>query len=113
MMYHYVSTECFSYKVINKMLDKTGWNEFRQAILECNTHENLDVFLDIFLTISEKEAIMRRYVLVKELLISQKPHREIAKKLNVSIANVTRGSNLIKLRKSDIENIILKQFLHT
>ena len=89
-------------------MDQTGWNEFRQAILECKNPEDLDVFLDIFLTISEKEAIMRRYVLVKELLISQKTHREIAKKLNVSIANVTRAANLIKLRKSDIENIILK-----
>ncbi len=88
------------------MYDKSGWEGFCQAILDCKNIEELDVFLDVFMTISEKEAIIRRFALVKELITTKKSHREIAKDLNVSVANVTRGSNLIKVKKPEIEHIM-------
>ena len=88
------------------MLNQTEWNDFCQAVLDCKNNDELDIFLDVFLTISEKEAISRRYALVRELVISKKSQREISKDLNVSIANVTRGSNLLKVKKAEIEHIM-------
>lgn len=66
--------------------------------------EKLEIFLDIFLTIAEKESIINRYLIIKELL-EHHPHREIAKCLNVSIANVSRGSNVLKTKRIEIEQL--------
>ena len=88
------------------MLDKSEWINFCQAIIDCKNIEDLDIFLDVFLTISEREAIARRYALVRELVTSNKSQREISKDLKVSIANVTRGSNLLKVKKAEIEHIM-------
>ncbi|MCD6047430.1 MAG: Trp operon repressor [Gammaproteobacteria bacterium] len=52
--------------------------------------------LDLFLSEKEKEALNDRYLIVQALLKSEKPQREIAKNLGVSIAKITRGSNELK-----------------
>ncbi len=66
----------------------------------------MELFLTTLLTISEKTELIKRYRIIKELLENTKTQREMASDLQVSIANVTRGSNLLKIgNNSDLKKI--------
>lgn len=51
---------------------------------------------DLFFTPEEKEDFSNRYLIIQALLQQDKPQRQIAKDLHVSIAKITRGSNELK-----------------
>ena len=59
--------------------------------------ETLHQLFDLFLTIEEKETLASRYVILKALLKEELTQREIAKAFKVSIAQITRGSNALKV----------------
>jgi TrpR family transcriptional regulator, trp operon repressor len=61
------------------------------TINDLNTTKELDDFLLGILTPKEIEELNKRLDVIK-MLKQGKPQREIAKKLNVGIATVTRGS---------------------
>jgi TrpR family transcriptional regulator, trp operon repressor len=65
----------------------------------------LDAFLTDLLSPSEYEEIVRRWQLVK-LLDQGMPQREIAKKLGVSIATVTRGSRALRDQKGGFNRVL-------
>lgn len=88
------------------MGDKKGWQLFKQKCLELDNLDDLEAFFALFLTHTEREEIARRYLIVLELLQAEKTQREIARELGVSIANVTRGSNVLKETKTNIKRII-------
>jgi len=74
------------------------------ALLNAQTNvKELDILLQGLLTRSEYEDIVLRVQLLKELQ-NGTPQRDIAKKLDVSISKVTRGSRALqdssKLAKS-------------
>lgn len=72
------------------------WKSFLTLCLKTqNTHELSQLF-DCFLTIEERNDIADRYLIIKALLDEKLTQREISKKLNVSIAKITRGSNALK-----------------
>lgn len=75
---------------------QTGWEQFINLCIGLEKPKNLSDILEIFLTIEEKSNIANRFLIVQALLKKQKPQREIAKDLNVSIAKITRGSNELK-----------------
>jgi Trp operon repressor len=60
-----------------------------------NTSE-LFMFFEIFLTYTERDEFIKRFRIIEELLNGNKTQRDIARDLNVSIANVNRGSNVLK-----------------
>lgn len=90
------------------MNHEESWQEFLDLILKCDNKEDLYKLFDIFLTLSEKEAIANRYAIINKLLTNPDTHRNLAKNLSVSLANITRGANLLKLRKLDIEQLFNK-----
>lgn len=73
-----------------------AWQEFLAECVRFKDIHDLAIFFEVFLTISEREEIPKRLQIVKELLMGRKTQREIAEDLKVSIANITRASNLIK-----------------
>jgi TrpR family transcriptional regulator, trp operon repressor len=56
----------------------------------------LSFFLDFFLTEQEKSAISDRVKLTELLIENKLSQRDIAKKNQISIAKITRGSNVLK-----------------
>ena len=69
--------------------------------------KQLEEFYELFLTCEERKDIAQRLEIVFELLKGENPQREIAKKLNTSIAKITRGSNCLKTVSPELKNTIL------
>lgn len=70
--------------------------ELIEALLKAKNHEDMLDLLKGLLTIGEINEIACRLQIIK-LLKSGVPQREIAQRLKVGIATVTRGSREIKL----------------
>jgi TrpR family trp operon transcriptional repressor len=60
------------------------------------SRSQFETCLDLLLTPEEKEDIIDRLRIIRELLLELKTQREISADLNVSIAKITRGSNALK-----------------
>jgi TrpR family transcriptional regulator, trp operon repressor len=78
-------------------LEKKGWEGFLQLCANIQSPETLKEVFDLFFTLEEKETFAARYLVVKALLDSKLSQREIASELKVSIAQITRGSNALKI----------------
>ena len=103
MMYHYVITYL---ELIMSYSNNDGWGGFLDICHKQSNTKELDKFFEVFLTISEREEFAKRFNIINELLIGTKTQREIAKDLGVSIANVSRGANLLKLYPKNIKDIL-------
>ncbi len=68
--------------------------------------KQLEEFYELFLTCEERKDIAQRLEIVCELLKGENPQREIAKKLNTSIAKITRGSNCLKTVSPELKDAI-------
>ena len=73
-----------------------GWRQFLELVLSLKKKDELEQIFDLFLTIEEKQLLAQRYLIIKELLDEKISQREIAKEHQVSIAQITRGSNALK-----------------
>lgn len=73
-----------------------GWNRFITLCCREKSTTEWEQFFDLFLTDEEKENLATRVLIIDALLNSDLPQREIAKQLKVSIAKITRGSNMLK-----------------
>lgn len=82
-------------QVTNKKMQE-GWSKFKDLCLALNKLSNPQEFFDLYFTPSEREDLTSRYLIVQALLESKLSQREIAEKLEVSIAKITRGSNELK-----------------
>jgi TrpR family transcriptional regulator, trp operon repressor len=76
---------------------KDGWQGFLQLCTKIHNIEDLKQTFDLFFTIEEKETLASRYLIVKALLEGELTQREIAETNQVSIAQITRGSNALKI----------------
>ncbi|MCX6730876.1 MAG: Trp family transcriptional regulator [Candidatus Roizmanbacteria bacterium] len=79
----------------------SNYNTFIEALLSLKTKKELKGFLDGILTPKERKEIPVRFQIVK-LLKKGMPQHEIATKLGVGIATVTRGSK--ELSKGNFSN---------
>lgn len=88
-------------KAIFNQRDPEEWQQFvdllKQAVLEDKTNE----LLSMLLTADERSSLGLRVQIIRELLQSQNPQREIQQKLNTSAATITRGSNMLKTVERD------------
>lgn len=90
---------------------QAGWDKF---ILLCQNARDEALFkelLDFFFTHEEKQHLVSRILLVRELLSKEKPQREISKDLHISIAKITRGSNALKQISIDLENYLKRELI--
>lgn len=81
--------------------------ELLKIFVDINDTKLMEEFLIDILTKSEWEDIILRWQIVK--LLSQKvPQRDIAKKLKVSIAKITRGSHELSNERGGFQQILRK-----
>ena len=81
------------------------WTDFLNVISEMPKNE-LENFMQLFLTADEKLNLVYRFLIVKGLLKGNLSQRELASDINVSIAKITRGSNALKMFDKDfIQNL--------
>lgn len=85
-----------------------GWQSFLEVCAKIKTAEDFSRFFDLFLTIEEKESLAARFLIVKALVEGRLTQRKIAETYKVSIAQITRGSNALKIIDPK-----LKKFLET
>lgn len=78
-------------------ITKTGWRQFLKLCSTIRTPEEFEQLFDLFLTIEEKETLASRYLIIKGLLEGTLTQRELADTHKVSIAQITRGSNALKI----------------
>ncbi len=76
---------------------KEGWPNFLKLCTQIQSAEELNEFFNLFLTIEEKETLASRFLIIKALLEERLTQREISKNHKVSIAQITRGSNALKI----------------
>jgi TrpR family transcriptional regulator, trp operon repressor len=80
-----------------KKFAEEGWQGFLKLCSKTKSPEELRRLFDLFFTIEEKETLASRYLIIKALLDEKLTQREIAERHKVSIAQITRGSNALKI----------------
>ena len=75
--------------------------EISKVLKKIDSAKEIQNFLLELLTESEVETLSKRWRIVK-MLTEGKTQRDIAKELNVSLCKVTRGSKILKNKKSVI-----------
>lgn len=75
---------------------------FLDLCLETRKTSRLDELLKLLLTIEEKEHLSSRMQIIMALLDAKLSQREISEKMNVSISQITRGSNALKVISDDL-----------
>ena len=86
--------------------EEDGWQRFLKLCLKAKGPKELNALLEALLTHTERHEIAFRALIFQELLRGEKPQREIAKELSISIAKVTRGSNVLKTIGPDLRKIL-------
>jgi TrpR family trp operon transcriptional repressor len=107
MVYHYIMTS----DLTRKKLIEQGYNEFITLCSEESSKGNLKEILDFFLTFEERKVIATRVLLIRELLKGEKTQRQIAAELGISIAKITRGSNMLKLLSDEVKQMLMQKMV--
>jgi TrpR family trp operon transcriptional repressor len=74
-----------------------GWQGFLTLCLKVKTPDHLDALLNLFLTHEERELVAARYRIIQAILEKRLTQRQIAETYGVSISQITRGSNALKV----------------
>jgi len=87
-----------------------AWTGFLNLCTQFKTPGELERFFDLFFTLEEKEALKGRYLVVKALEEGKLTQREIAEQYHVSISQITRGSNALKVIDSPLKEELKNHF---
>ena len=87
-------------------VNKEGWQDFINLCSSIQSPEELNKLFDLFLTIEEKETLASRYLIIKALVAGKLTQREIAETSKVSIAQITRGSNALKIISPELKELL-------
>ncbi|HSW72281.1 MAG TPA: trp operon repressor [Chlamydiales bacterium] len=74
-----------------------GWRKFLKLSSKVKTPEMAELLFNLLLTLEEKEMLGQRIMIIKALMEEKMTQREIAEKYGVSISQITRGSNALKI----------------
>jgi TrpR family trp operon transcriptional repressor len=89
-----------------------SYDAFLQSCARLKSVEHFKYFFELFFTPEERKDISNRFLIIKELLNGEKTQRTIAKEHHISIAQITRGSNMLKVLNADAIKLINKVFQH-
>lgn len=94
------------------MRNEADWRMFLDLCLKTKNTSRLEELFNLFFTIEEKEHLASRMQIINALLSEQFSQREISEQMQVSISQITRGSNALKIISDDllkfIENYVQK-----
>jgi TrpR family transcriptional regulator, trp operon repressor len=76
------------------------------ALVSITDHEKMGLFLEELLTCGELCDVSLRWRLL-ELLAEGMPQRKIAEELQISLCKITRGSRILKNKKSVARQLLL------
>lgn len=88
--------------------NKDGWQDFLKLCSKITSSEELSQLFDLFFTIEEKETLSSRFLIIKSLVEGHLTQREIAQASKVSIAQITRGSNALKIISPELKELLKK-----
>lgn len=89
-------------------IEGNGWQGFLKLCAKLDSPKQMEHLFNLFFTIEEKETLASRYLIVQELLEGTLTQREIAESHKVSIAQITRGSNALKIINPELKKILKK-----
>ncbi len=89
-----------------KMHNEEDWDLFLELCLKTKTPLRLQELFNLFLTLEEKEHLASRMQIIRALLDKKLAQREISDKMQVSISQITRGSNALKIVDKDFLKFI-------
>jgi TrpR family trp operon transcriptional repressor len=92
--------------ISSKKSTKDSWRSFLELCSKIHTPEELGRFFDLFFTYEEKETLASRYLIIKALIENQITQREISSQHHVSIAQITRGSNALKIVDPKLKKLL-------
>lgn len=87
---------------------KEGWRDFLELCVKIRSADELNSLFDLFFTIEEMETLASRYLIIKALLEGKLTQREISDIHKVSIAQITRGSNAMKIISPSLKTLLTK-----
>lgn len=87
------------------MRDKEHYKELFELILNLKNYDEVESFISDILTPQELDAVAERWQIVKMLLEGKHSQRDIAEKLSVAIATVTRGNRQINYGNGGFKKI--------
>jgi len=93
-------------QALNEGFMKTSWRQLMNLIQQIDSPEKLSVFFDLFLTYEEKETLASRFLIIKALFEEKLTQRQIAEKYKVSISQITRGSNALKIIDENLRKFL-------
>lgn len=82
---------------------------FIQLCNQMKNVEDLKKLFSLFFTFEEREVIASRFLIIKALLEEEYTQREISEKYKVSIAQITRGSNALKIIDPQFKEMLIKK----
>ncbi len=88
----------------------TDWQQIVDLIKHSVEQDQHHTLLTMLLTPDEREALIARVNIVRELLKGEHSQRQISQMLGVGVATITRGSNELK-SKSDEEKRVIEKLL--
>lgn len=88
------------------MRNKEDWQMFLDLCLKTKKSSRLQELFDLFLTIEEKEHLAARMQIIRAILDEKLTQREMSDKMQVSISQITRGSNALKIVNDDLLTFI-------
>ena len=84
-----------------------SFGQICEILANCATQKDAAEFLSCLCTPAEREDFAKRWLSVKELYKGT-PQREIAKKFNMSLCKITRGSKELRKENSAFKKILDK-----
>lgn len=93
---------------IEVYMSKDPWRSFLNLLLSIKSQNELSDFFELFLTFEERETLASRFMIIKALLENKLTQREMSEKYKVSIAQITRGSNALKIIDPKLKEHLIK-----
>ncbi|MBA5764505.1 trp operon repressor [Vibrio sp. 404] len=84
----------------------TDWQQVMDLIKHSTETGQHEMLLTMLLTPDERESLVARVNIVRELLKGELSQRQISQMLGVGVATITRGSNELKSKSNDEKQAI-------
>jgi TrpR family trp operon transcriptional repressor len=94
---------------MKKEQSEDGWWAFVKLCQGMKDEKQLKELFDLFLTLEEKEVLANRFRIVQALLKEKLTQREIAENMDVSISQITRGSNALKIISPHLREVLKRK----
>lgn len=85
------------------------WQQFLALVKQAVAEDRIEDLFTMLLTSDERNSLGLRVQIVKALLNTNLPQREIQQQLNTSAATITRGSNMLKIVDPTIRDWVSKK----